>query len=317
MKKIISLIFLLSSLYINAQQIPQYSQRMFDKLVFNPAVTGSVMNPEIKLHYRSQWSGFEGSPVTSLLNYHRDISKTMGVGGYLINDVTGYTRRIALNVSYAYHIPLQSFYLSMGLSGSLLQYGIDGNKIKIKYQNDPTVIEGISDKTLSPDASFGIYLYNDRFYFGASVLQLLGSKVKLDLGSDVDALVPLTQHYYITGGYNFIVDKYDIEPSLLLSRTVGSPAQIDINIKVEYSKKIIAAITYRYGDAFVVLAGCRIERFFLGYSYDIVVSPLKNTNTGSHEILLSISFPYYKGGEGRPMYDLVGPKIGQIKKRIR
>ncbi len=245
----------------------------------------------------------------------RDFSETMGVGGYLISDITGYSKRFALNVSYAYHIPLQSFYLSLGLSASLLQYGIDGKDITLYQDNDNSINAGVSDKVLKPDASFGIYLYNNKFYFGASVLQLIGSKVKLDLGSETEALVPLTQHYYITGGYNFIIEKYDIEPSLLVSRTVGSPAQVDINVKVEYSNKIIAGITYRYADAVVLLAGFRIERFFIAYSYDVVVSSLRNTNSGSHEILLSMNFPYYK--EGRPMYNLSGTRIGQIKKRLR
>ncbi len=320
MKKLISLlaiVFLLSTVSIQAQQIPQFSQRMFDKLVFNPAVAGSVMNPEIKLHYRSQWVGFDGAPVTSLLNYHRDLSETMGLGGYLISDIAGHTRRFALNVSYAYHIPFQSFYLSMGLSGSLLQYGIDGKDIKLYQNNDNSINAGVSDKVIKPDASLGIYLYNNKFYFGASVLQLINSKVKLNLGGTTEALVPLTQHYYITGGYNFIIDKYDIEPSMLLSRTIGSPTQIDINVKLEYSNKIIAGITYRNKDAVILLAGFRIERFFMAYSYDIVVSSLKNTNSGSHEILLSMNFPYYKKGKGRPMYNLVGTKIGQIKKRLR
>ncbi len=318
MKKLISLlaiVFLLSTVSIYAQQIPQFSQRMFDKMVFNPAVAGSVMNPEIKLHHRSQWVDFEGAPVTSLLNYHRDLSETMGLGGYLISDITGYTRSFALNVSYAYHIPLQSFYLSLGLSASLLQYGIDGKDITLHKDYDKTINAGVSDKVLKPDASFGIYLYNYKFYFGASVLQLIGSKVKLDLGSETEALVPLTQHYYITGGYNFIIEKYDIEPSMLLSRTIGSPTQIDINVKLEYSNKIIAGITYRNKDAVVLLAGFRVERFFMGYSYDIIVSPLRNTNSGSHEILLSMNFPYYK--EGRPMYNLSGTRIGQIKKRVK
>ena len=316
MKKIISLIFLLSTVSIHAQQIPQFSQRMFNKLVFNPAVAGSVINPEVKLHYRTQWVGFNGAPVTALLGYHSEISETMGLGGYLITDKIGYTRNSSLNVCYAYHIPLQNCFLSMGLSASLLQYVIDGNEVTLHHDDDDIINAGVSDKVLLPDASFGMYLYSNKFYFGASVLQLISSRVKLDLGREYEALILLTKHFYITGGYNFIIEKkYDIEPSLLVSRTLEGPTQIDVNVKLEYSKRIIAGIGYRNKDAIILLAGFRIERFFMAYSYDIVVSPIKNYNSGSHEILLSMNFPYYK--KGRAMFDLSVPKIGQIKKRIR
>ena len=55
---LIGIILLTSVYYLQAQQLPQFSHRMLEKLTYNPAVAGSVLHPEIKLRHRSQWLGF-------------------------------------------------------------------------------------------------------------------------------------------------------------------------------------------------------------------------------------------------------------------
>ena len=171
---------------------------MLDKLVFNPAVAGLKYYPDIILHHRSQWVGFKDAPVTDMLSYHSHIKLKMGVGGYLISHTTGPLKRTAINFSYAYHIPFNTFFLSLGLSGSLLQYSININKIKL-HESDDEVVIGLSDKTLMPDASFGVFFYNRKYFFGFSVLQLFQSKVILSFDDNLEAILPLTKHYYFIG----------------------------------------------------------------------------------------------------------------------
>jgi len=306
--------FLISIGFTYAQQIPQFSQRMLDKLVFNPAVAGSKYYPDIILHHRSQWVGFDDAPVTDMLSYHNHIGLRMGVGGYLVNYVTGPIKKSAVNISYAYHIPFNTFSLSLGLSGSLLQYSIDKNKIVLR-ENDDAVVMGLSDNTWEPDASFGVFFYNRNLFFGLSVLQLFQSKIILSFNDNLSAIVPLTQHYYLIGGYNFKKnEKYDIEPSILIGNTTGSPLQIDFNIRVDYMNKLMGGFSYRHKDAFVLLTGARIKKYyFIAYSYDIVVSNLKKYNSGSHEIILSINFPYYR--KDRTKYD-IRRSVRENKRRL-
>ena len=45
----------------NSQQVPQFSQNMFNKLVNNPGSAGSSDLINATLLHRSQWMGFEGS----------------------------------------------------------------------------------------------------------------------------------------------------------------------------------------------------------------------------------------------------------------
>ncbi|MBU0764469.1 MAG: type IX secretion system membrane protein PorP/SprF [Bacteroidetes bacterium] len=277
-----------------AQQLPQLSQRMFDDLLFNPAVAGTKSEREIRLHHRSQWIGFDG-PVTQVISYNGKIYKNMGLGGYFLNDITGPTRRFSMNAAYAYQVPFENFTLSFGLTFSLLQYGIDGRKVTIHENTDEVILEGVSDRAWKPDASSGIYLYNEKFYSGLSVLQLLNSKVKLN-HNDYNAEIPLQNHYYLTCGYNIEIDEeFTLHPSLLVSTTVGSPVQIDMNAKVLYLKKVFGGLSYRYNDAVVLLAGMNIKDMFtISYSFDFVTSQLRKQSSGSHEIMILFTLPSEK-----------------------
>jgi hypothetical protein len=49
------IIFLLTVNILTAQQMPQLSQRIINKMVFNPAAAGTVEKPEIMIQHRSQW----------------------------------------------------------------------------------------------------------------------------------------------------------------------------------------------------------------------------------------------------------------------
>ena len=68
MKKFLHLfVFVLGMQWGMAQQKPQYTQYVFNNLLLNPAVTGIENYTDVKLGYRSQWTGLQGAPVTSYL----------------------------------------------------------------------------------------------------------------------------------------------------------------------------------------------------------------------------------------------------------
>lgn len=317
MKTIIYLVVFLSFVtLVNAQQVGQLSLRVFDPIVYNPAVAGSNSYPEIKLHHRSQWLGFEGAPMTSLFTYHNEAGGKLGIGGYILNDMYGAYRKSALNVSLAYHLPLNGFYWSFGLGANAMQLALDGKKATIHELDDNSFATGLSDKMFEPDASFGTYIYNRNFFIGISVLQLMGMKAKMDFNNNLGAIIPLTQHYYISGGYTFVTSKKtEIEPSILISNAVSSPVQIDFNLKMEFKNKITTGLSYRHGDAAVLMLGYRISRYFIGYSYDITISKFRKTNSGSHEIVFAFNWPFTQ--DTKPMYDLKGTSRGQLKKRFK
>lgn len=316
MKKIIISILIISFTSISfAQQIPEFSLRSLDMLYFNPAISGSTSLPEIKLHHRNQWLGLSGiNPMTSSLSYHTSLSQSSGIGAYIFNDKSGPTGKMGLNASYAHHLPFKTFWLSLGLSASIIQHSLDGSDFDIYQDLDPKISEGMSDKAITPDFNFGVMAYNQDFFLGASILQLLKFNPSFS-SANGDGKMLMQNHYYFMGGYSFEAQKgVDLEPSFLIQTMFGAPFMIDINLKATFNRNIIAGLSYRYDDSALLMAGYRFDRYLIAYSYDIVLSKLRHTNSGSHEIIIAFQWP--NGDKIKPLFDLKGNVRGQLKKRL-
>ncbi|NJK84494.1 MAG: type IX secretion system membrane protein PorP/SprF [Saprospiraceae bacterium] len=67
---IISVIILLSSLCVWAQQPSQYSLYMFNRMAYNPAYAGLDNSLSTTGVFRRQWVNLQGSPIAQHLNLH-------------------------------------------------------------------------------------------------------------------------------------------------------------------------------------------------------------------------------------------------------
>ena len=102
MKNLTTLLFLLISVSLSAQQIPDFSLFRENAFVYNPAVAGTDQASIINLSVRKQWTNINESPFTAIASYHTSIeSKNIGVGAVIFNDFigptsfTGFTARCA------------------------------------------------------------------------------------------------------------------------------------------------------------------------------------------------------------------------------
>jgi type IX secretion system PorP/SprF family membrane protein len=284
MKRIILSIFSVCALFsAKAQQIPLTSQYMFNPLVINPAVAGMREDRMIfRLQNRNQWVGLDGAPVTQVASGHGKIEPwSVGLGGYVINDVVGPTRQLKIQTAYSYHFPVTAASnLSFGLGLGLMQYKIDGSKITTDMPDDIAIAKGI-DAHLLPDASFGVLYYGTSYYIGASVPHLLGSRIK-------DTQFRLSRHYQILGGTLFeLSDDFIVEPSMLVQLVSPVPLSADLNARIIYKETFWLGGSYRTSDAVILMAGIRVaDKFHFGYSFDITTSSLSQYSKGSHEVML-------------------------------
>jgi len=294
-KNLLAVILLFAFFKANAQQLPQYSQYMINDYVINPAVAGKNSYYEALSSNRYQWAGITDAPRTYILSLDGPLkSKNVGLGGYVFTDITGPTRRTGFYGSYAYHIKLnEKLRLSMGLSGGLLQFAVDGSQITLHdAATDPAFSKALQS-TLIPDFGFGTYLYSTdhKFYLGISAPQLLQNKLKFfDVATS--SLSKLTTHGYITGGYRFdINDDYTIEPATIIQLSDASPIQVDIGARTIYKKMVWLGVSYRTQDAVSAMLGyCYQNYLMISYSYDFVTSDIGKYSTGTHEIVLGIKF---------------------------
>ena len=209
----------------------------------------------------------------------------MAVGGIIYNDITGPLRNIGVTGSYSYHIKTsEKTKLALGLSLSLTQHVLDNSSFVLHDEIDQT-LNTASMKSLNPDASFGAYYFGEKFFVGAAVPQLIQKKYNFG-DSKLDSTKHV-RHYYVSGGYKFTVgDDFDLEPSFLLKATEASPMQFDINARLIYKKNLWLGASYRNNESVVAMLGMKRDNFVIGYSYDYVISNIRNYSAGTHELYL-------------------------------
>ena len=295
-KKLVSFIIIMFILSVahkkgHAQQLPIYTQFMFNSYVFNPAVAGTHNYYQVRLNSRFQWVGMTDAPQTNSLSvYGPHGTKDMGFGGYVYNDATGPTSRNGLYGSYAYNFIVNDMMrLSMGLAAGMIQNRVDGTRITLLDPSDPTFLNTVASD-FSPDATVGLYLYAPTFHVGFSAHQLFGNT--LNLFEEDTGLNKLKTHFYLTGGYRYFVNfDFAIEPSIIVRGSMPTPVQVDFCLKAHYRNILWLGFAYRSQDAASFLVGyTHDERFHFGYSYDMSFSPISHHNSGSHEIFLGMRF---------------------------
>ncbi len=274
-----------------AQQTPLYTQYMFNKVVYNPAVVG--VDPYFQIHsnHRFQWVGMTDAPVTNAISFYGPHpSLPMGYGGYVYHDITGPTSRTSITGVYGYNVEIMpDIRLSGGISFGLMQYRVDGTQITLKDPSD-LAMQGEVYASWVPDVNIGVYLYHPDFWVGFSTAQLINTKLNLyDPGTGINKLAT---HFFLTGGYSYEFS-YDwkLEPSAMLKGTAPKAVQFDINARIIWQDMVWLGLSYRTGDAVSVLIGYSYEeRISFGYSYDITLSQLRQYNTGTHEIMFGYRF---------------------------
>ena len=265
------------------QLLPHYSQYMFNDNFINPAIVGTKGYNLASLTFRSQWTGFNDAPITETVSMYGPIGENMGFGGILLNDKTGPRRTTGIQLSYAYRIQVfdDESKISFGLSGILYQHVLDKDKLIPDIIGDEA-LQGGREKTLAPDAAFGVYYYTDKYYAGFSVPQLFQNK--------------LQRHYFLTGGYQYEINEdFDVEPSFLIKAVVRVPVQFDVNAKLVYQEKYWSGLSYRHKESIVFMLGMVAKnKYIFGYSYDITLTQIRKFSSGSHEIYLAIKFPAFR-----------------------
>lgn len=291
MKAIYLFFLLLIAWGVQAQQLPQYSQYLFNDYAYNPSIAGSTDYIDARSNHRYQWIGVTDAPRTYTLSLHGPVAGNMGLGGYLFTDHVGPTRRTGLQLSYSYHITIKDdLKLSLGLSGGFLQLKLDGHKIKLHDAGDNVIVDGVMT-ALVPDAKFGMYLYNDNLFFGLSAAQILRSKIKFRNYPQVQGSF-LENHFFGVLGYKFeISDDFAVEPSVMAKFVNPAPLKIDAMARVIYKDQLWLGGAYRTNDAFTAMIGYVYKKnIMLGFSYDFTTTNLKNYSDGTYELMLGIRF---------------------------
>ena len=287
-KKHIIALALLSCTVGFAQQLPQFTQYMFNTISVNPAYAGSRETLSIVGLHRSQWVGIEGAPSTQTLSIHSPLrNEKIGLGLSFIKDELGYENFSYLYGDFSYTVQTgDQARLAFGLKAGFTQYSLDN-----EFRNDPSispdqVIFGIEDRW-SPNIGAGVYWHTNKWYLGLSAPRILNTNHNREDG--YEALDRIS--YYFTGGYVFdISNNTKFKPAFLVKATNGAPISYDLTANFLFYEKFWLGGSYRINESAAALGAIAdfqvSKQIRIGYAYEYPLSDLNAYTDGTHEIIV-------------------------------
>lgn len=297
LKKHLTILAFLAISMASAQQLPQFTQYVYNTMSVNPAYAGSRQTLSATALHRNQWAGIEGNPTTSTLSVHSPLKfSRIGLGLTYINDNLGDETTNYIYGNFSYTVPLsQTVNMSFGLNAGFTNYDLNTPDI-----NDPFFSESFSQ--WNPNMGAGIYVSNRMWYIGFSSPRLLNT----DLNKGEFAAIERNSYYTIGGVVFDIGEETKFKTTAIAKFTNGAPATYDITANFLFFDKFWIGGSYRFNDAdnFGVLADYQISNSFrLGYAYDVPTSAIRPYTGGTHEIILIYELPIKRlGGVKSPRF---------------
>ena len=288
MKRIVFLcVILFCVLSLSAQQDPQFSQNMFNKLANNPGYAGSTSGISTSVLHRSQWMGFDDEgAAASTQNFSVDAEVPIlngGVGLNIVKDNIASFSNLGIQASYAYRTQLGFGQIGMGMSVGMYQSGLNGGALRPSQVGDPVIPTGdVNGSKL--DISAGVYFNNQNMYIGLSSAHMTEPTIEWSDGQSYN----LARHYFLISGYNYEINpQFSLHPSIYLKHD-GATSQLDINTNLIYNNKMWSGVSYRVDEGVIILAGMDInESLRFGVGYDVtIINPMSN----SFEFMLGYNF---------------------------
>ncbi len=285
-----------------AQQDPQFTQFMQNKLIYNGGYAGTSGGMCGVLQFRQQWSSFTGAPQSVALAMDMPLPNLpIGVGLNVMNDKIGPMNTLFIRAAGSFNLKIGRGTLGIGLDLGMLQKKINADWIVPEPGKiDPSIPGAYGDQLKNPDlgkitydVGFGaFYQIPNDFYIGLSSTHLPSQVIK---GKD-KLEFKVSRHYYFMAGKTFQINKWNkITPNVMVKSDVAATA-VDLNLTYMWSDMIWVGGTYRLSDAGAALIGYQMPfgrggTFRIGYSYDFAISQqIRGNSKGSHEIILGVCF---------------------------
>jgi type IX secretion system PorP/SprF family membrane protein len=300
---IIAIALLVSSVGV-AQQLPQFTQYMYNTISINPAYAGSREALSIVGLHRSQWVGFKGGPITQTLSVHTPLrNDRVGLGLSFIEDDLGPQNFSYLYADFSYAIPTgKDGKLAFGIKGGFTQFSFDADfRLDSSNINDP-LIYGTEDRW-SPNIGAGVYWSTNRLYLGLSAPRILNTDTNNK--NDFEALERIS--YYFTGGVVVDISQMvKLKPAFLIKATNGAPISYDLTANFLFNEKFWLGGSYRINEQTAAIGGIvdfQVSRQLrVGYAYEKPISDIARYTTGTHEILLMYEFKFLSSKLKSPRY---------------
>lgn len=306
-KIIILLALLLSGSLLKAQQLPVYTNYIFQPMLYNPATVGLDGDVILTMNFQKAYNRAAGSPVTGWAGFDMPVMhENIGIGANFSVDNLGAHNNVSGSVYYAYHIPFSETYehkLSIGLSAGFFHQRFNFIELNPAEANDP-ILNVNNNGATAFDMNVGINYRFKGLNVGFSVPQVIDSKLIFREGGNVDetqGVSHLRRHYFVSAGYEIAMGKqknFYLTPSAAMRKIKGIPAQVDGNLIFDWDHQVWAGVSFKTANGFKKAAsispivGFNIkERLDISYAFATDLDETENTDFGQgHEIMLKVRF---------------------------
>jgi len=309
MRKLLTISFIiLINTGIYSQQDPVYSQYILNEFLINPSVAGIDGMTTINISGRKQWLGLRYTPETysasvstrilkspfniSKSRYRKGSKGRVGLGAAFFNDKNGAINRTNFQFTYAYHIFIQNYQLSFGLKAYATQLRIDKERIEFRDPDSPEIESFLGKSTFIPDAGAGINFSTPNTHLGISVINLFQSFVKIDNVDLESNELKHLRHYNLHGFYRkqLANNNWTFEPSTIIRGNEDLRFSADLSTRFIYRGEYWAGLSVRTSGELVLILGVKVNRCFIGYSFDYGFNQLSYRSYGSHEVVIALKF---------------------------
>ncbi len=279
--------FALNSLFLTAQDIPLFTQKLTNSFLYNPAVAGKTLG-SITFSHRKYWTGIEGSPATNFLSFHTPLANhRFGFGVNLYQENIGVSQTLYGSAAFSYHIRFNdnnSF--SMGLSAEYANFRVNSTKADV-IDLDDVMLNNNQIGFNGSDFSFGLS-YHSKFYKVGLSANRLASLTGLR-----DSTINFPQFY--TGYISFMLplanERDLLEPIINYRSLAPGSQQLEFGLYYTYNNKIILGGGYRTGSIINVTAAFKFKNSLtIGYSRDIYSGTFAKNVGSSNEFTLRFDF---------------------------
>ena len=304
---------------VSAQFDGLFSNYMYNLCVVNPAYTGEQTLMQVSLLQRTQWAGFRGAPITSMLSVDMPfkIGKTQqGAGIQFLSDVFGFFNNQQANLLYSCKFKIKEGHLSVGTNLGFLNVicdvdrGKTGEKDSIKYETINNVESEYHTKYeddfavpigrqsgVGFDLGFGIQYLAKNWRVGLSATHLTSPKISLG----DKAIFSIKPFFQLHGGVDIALKNPDLSLTAdLLVVTDLAVGAINASLRMDIKSKYWAGVGFRTADnvsfnEITLMGGIKIlDGLRLGYTFALPTSSIMfssaTRNFGTHEIFASYEF---------------------------
>jgi len=268
-----------------AQQLPQFTQYMYNTISINPAYAGSRETLSIVGLHRNQWAGFPGAPTTQTLSIHSPLrNEKIGLGFSLINDELGFENHFYMYGDFSYTIKLNEISkLAFGVKAGFTSFNLDNRLFEL---NPDDQLIGKIEERWRPNVGAGAMWLWERGYLGLSAPRLINHNYT---NSPYKVMERIS--YYFTGGYVFNIGyTTKFKPAFMVKATNGAPLSIDASANFLFYEKLWLGTAYRFNDtagALGFMADFQIFRDWrIGYTFELPTSEIRPYTNNTHEFII-------------------------------